>query len=305
MKRTKTSNIPASVHHRLLTLAKAREEDLSLVMKRFGIERFLYRMSKSPYSDQYVLKGAMLFPLWKMRVYRPTRDLDLLGFGEGSEKILKERFRKICAIEVEEDGLFFDQRSISIEDIREDQEYPGQRVQLITKLGKAPINLQIDVGFGDVVTPEAEMTGYPTLLDFPAPRIRAYPKETVVAEKMQATVALEMLNSRMKDFYDIWAMSQEFDFAGETLVQAIELTFQRRRTAIPAISPVALTAEFAHDPQKIRLWKTFLERNRLNVGGREFGKIIEEISSFLMPPLLALADRRPFIKTWAAGGPWR
>ena len=305
MKRNTPSNIPASVHHRLLSLAKAREEDLSLVMKRYGNERFLYRMSKSPYSNQYVLKGAMLFPLWKMRAYRPTKDLDLLGYGEASEKILKERFRKICANEVEEDGLIFDQGSISIEDIREDQEYPGQRVQLITKLGKAPINLQIDVGFGDVVTPEAEMTGYPTLLDFPAPRIRAYPKETVVAEKLQAAVALEILNSRMKDFYDLWAISQEFEFSGKTLGQAIELTFQRRRTAIPAISPVALTTEFAQDPGKTRLWKTFLERNRLSVGERELGKIIEEISSFLLPPLLALADRRPFIKTWPAGGPWK
>ncbi len=305
MKKTKVSNTPASVHHRLLTLAKAREEDLSLVMKRYGIERFMYRMSRSPYRDQYVLKGAMLFPLWKMRIYRPTRDLDLLSYGEASEEILKERFRKICTIEVEEDGLIFDPDSISIEDIREDQEYPGQRVQLITQLGKVPINLQIDVGFGDVVVPEAEMTVYPTLLDFPAPRIRAYPKEAVVAEKLQATVVLEMLNSRMKDFYDIWAISQEFEFAGKTLVQAIGLTFHRRRTVIPAITPVALTIEFAHDPQKIRLWKTFLERNRLNVGGREFARIIEEISSFLLPPLLALANERLFTEIWPAGGPWR
>ncbi len=304
MKKKKASNLAASVHHQLLSLAKKQEEDMSLVMKRYSIERFLFRLSKSRYSEQYILKGAMLFFLWKMRSYRPTKDLDLLGYGDGSQEILRGHFEEICAIEVEEDGLVFDPKSISIEEIREDQEYQGQRVLLKAKLAKAEIQLQIDIGFGDIVTPEAEIAEYPALLGFPAAIIRAYPRESVVAEKLQAAVALGMLNSRMKDLYDIWAMSQEFEFAGQILVRAIEATFKRRHTGIPSEPPIALTQEFSNEPQKVKLWKTFLERNRLSAGNRELRRVIEDLNGFLIPPLGAIKRGQDFIKTWPAGGPW-
>jgi len=305
MKRARPFNLTASVHHRLLSLAKMREEDLSLVLKRYGIERFLYRLSKSKYSEQFVLKGAMLFFLWKMRSYRPTRDLDLLGYGESSEETLAERVKEICAIEVEDDGLVFDPTSITVEEIREDQEYQGKRVEMITKLGKAEIKLQIDIGFGDVITTDTAIMEYPVLLWFPAPFVRAYPKESVIAEKLQAIVALGILNSRMKDFYDIWALSQELEFLGQTLVRAIESTFKRRQTEIPSIIPIALTPEFSNEPQKVKLWKTFLERNKLSVGNRELRQVIEDLKGFLMPPLGAITRGRDFIKTWPAGGPWK
>ncbi len=205
--------------------------------------------------------------------------------------------------DVEPDGLTFDPGSIQVTAIREDQEYQGQRVQLTARLERARINLQIDIGFGDVVTAAPEVE-YPTLLDFPAPRLRAYTKEAVIAEKLQAMVSLGLLNSRMKDFYDLWMISRAFDFDGATLAQAIQSTFERRRTEVPAGTPPALTPEFARDPTKVTQWKAFLRRNRLDVSGVEFGQIIEELAGFLVPLLSVIANRAEFNRTWPAGGPW-
>lgn len=303
MSEASISNLSASVRQRLLNLSHQRGEDFNLVLVRYGIERLLYRLVRSGYAERFVLKGALLFSLWAERLHRPTRDLDLLGYGDQSAEALSELFRKVCAAEVEPDGLTFDPGSIQVTAIREDQEYQGQRVQLIARLERARINLQIDIGFGDVVTAAPEVE-YPTLLDFPAPRLRAYTKEAVIAEKLQAMVSLGLLNSRMKDFYDIWTISRTFGFDGPTLVQAIQATFERRRTDVPVGIPPALTAEFAQDPAKITQWKAFLRRNRLEVGGLSFDRIIEEIAGFLMPPLSAIANMVEFDRTWPAGGPW-
>ena len=300
-----TIDLTASVRQRLLNQSQKLGEVFDLTLTRYTIERFLYRLTHSAYADQFVLKGAMLFAVWTGQMYRPTRDLDLLGYGDSSAETLTRLFKEVCAVEVEPDGLMFDMSSIQVEEIREAQEYPGQRVRLQARLGQARIPLQIDVGFGDVITPAAPEVEYPILLDFPAPRLRVYPKETVIAEKLQAMVVLGFINSRMKDFYDVWLMSKEFSFEGRLLAQAIQATFERRQTELPQTPPVALTPDFGQDTDKQKQWRAFLKRNRLNVGQIEFAGVIPELHDFLMPPVAALVNQLEFDQTWTAGGPWR
>ena len=218
-------NMAASVRQRLLNLARERRENFDYLLTRFGLERFLYRLANSPFRDRFILKGAMFFLLWGMDEHRPTRDADFLGFGENDAENLVAIFQDVCRVAVEDDGLIFDPASVQAAAIREEMEYGGIRVTLPAILDRARISLQFDVGFGDAVTPLAEEVDYPTLLDLPAPHLRIYPKETVIAEKFQAMVHLGIANSRMKDFYDIWVMARSFDFDGSVLKTAIERTF--------------------------------------------------------------------------------
>lgn len=304
MSKPSPANLAASVRQRLLNLSRERREDFNLVLTRYAIERFLYRLTKSPYVDRFVLKGATLFALWAERPHRPTRDLDLLGYGDSSEEGLAKVFEDICRVNVELDGLDFDPDSVQVAEIREVQEYGGQRVKVVGMLGNAQIPLQIDIGFGDAITPAPEEVSYPTLLEFPAPLMRAYPKETVVAEKLQAMVALGIANSRMRDFYDVWTMSCIFEFDGSLLAEAIRVTFERRRTSIPSTAPIALTAEFGGNPDKIRQWGAFLHRNEL-AADTEFQEIVEKLNRFLRPALSAAATGEEFHRRWPSGGPWQ
>ncbi len=257
MSSKKSRNLEASVHQRLLNLSKKKNEDFNLILTRFAVERLLYRLSCSTYADNFILKGAMLLAVWMEQSHRPTRDLDLLGFGDDNSQYLMQVFKEICRIQVEEDGLIFEEESIEINEIREGQSYSGQRIRLTAKLGNARIRIQIDIGFGDAVTPEAVQIEYPALLDFPSPQIRAYPLETVVAEKLETIVQLGMINSRMKDFYDLQVISKMFSFEGLILVRAVEATFTRRGTIIPTEIPIALSDESATNPDKIMQWKAF------------------------------------------------
>jgi predicted nucleotidyltransferase component of viral defense system len=288
----------------LLNLSRERGEDFNLTLTRYGIERLLYRLSQSERADHFVLKGALLLSLWTDRLRRPTRDLDLLGHGDSSQEALTQVFRDICVADVQADGLTFDADTVRVREIREDQEYGAQRVQLIATLGNARINLQVDIGFGDVITPGADDVEYPSLLGLPSPRLRAYPRETVVAEKLEAMVVLGMANSRMKDFYDVWMVSRELKFDGRTLARAIRATFQHRLVELPLTAPIAFTEEFVGNPDKGRQWNAFLSRNRLDAGGLGLASIVLQIRLFLMPPLLAAADGQEFEETWPAGGPW-
>jgi hypothetical protein len=264
----------------------------------------LYRLSHSERADQFVLKGALLLSLWTDRLHRPTRDIDLLGYGDSSPEALAQLFQDVCVADVPPDGLTFHPETVQVTEIREVQEYGGQRVQMIATLGNARIHLQVDIGFGDVITPAADEVDYPSLLGLPSPRLRAYPKETVVAEKLEAMVVLGMANSRMKDFYDVWMMSRELEFDGRTLTRAIQATFQRRRSELPHAAPTAFTEEFAGDPAKATQWNAFLSRNRLDVGGMGFTQTIQDIRLFLMPPLIAAANGQEFEQVWLVGGPW-
>jgi predicted nucleotidyltransferase component of viral defense system len=208
------TNVPASVRQRLLNLAGQTNQDFGLLLTKYALERLLYRLSVSNHRDDFVLKGALLFQLWTSEPCRPTRDLDLLGQGDGSTERYRTIFTKLCSQEVEDDGLTFLSDTIRVEKIRDEEDYEGVRVLLTAHLANARIPLQIDVGFGDVISPGPVELEYPTLLPFPAPKLRAYSKESVVAEKFEAMVKLGMANSRMKDFYDLWVMARRFEFRG-------------------------------------------------------------------------------------------
>lgn len=305
MTQNKTTNLAASIHQRLLNLSQKRNENFNILIGQFAIERFLYRLAQSRFADHFVLKGALLFSVWQLPVHRPTRDIDLLGFGDNSAEILAGLFADVCHQPVADDGLLFDAQSIQIKEIREDQAYGGQRVTLMAKLGNARLPLQIDVGFGDIVSPGPVETEYPTLLAFPAPRLHIYSKESVIAEKLHAMVVLDLTNSRMKDFYDLWILARLFAFDGATLAQAIQATFARRQTAMPAAPPTALTGEFATNGDKIKQWQAFLNRSQLDVGDVTFGVVIAALHGFLWPPLAALTTATVFSATWPAGGQWR
>lgn len=297
--------LAASVHQRLLNRSRKYAEDFNLLLVRYAIERFLYRLSQSPYADRFILKGALLFWVWQTPIHRPTRDLDLLGFGSSSPTAIAEVFQQICLTDVESDGLVFDLDSIQIQEIRADQEYRGQRVDLLARLGPARIPVQIDIGFGDIVSSVVVKTNFPTLLDFPAPRLRMYSKETVVAEKLHAAVELGMANSRIKDFFDLWTLSRLFDFDGRVLSLAIQTTFDHRQTPFLSVSPLALTPEFGQHPDKIKQWQGFLRRNRLDAGGVDLPDIITALAAFLMPPLLAAGKGQALAAHWPADGPWQ
>lgn len=304
MKDRQITNIEASIRQRLLNLSRARGEDFGFVLTRYANERFLYRLCQSEYANKFVLKGGILFLAWTEELYRPTRDIDFLSFGDSSVDFLINAVKDVCAISVEQDGLDFNTEDIQVIDIREDEEYQGKRITLNASLGAAQISLQLDIGFGDAVVPEIEIIEYPTMLESPAPRLRAYPKEAVIAEKLEAIVKLGMVNSRMKDFYDIWMMSKIFSFNGHVLQLAINATFNQRKTAIPNVTPIALTREFAEERDHIKQWNAFLWRNRLDAGGVEFSQIVADISFFLNPIISAIAADFAFSKVWSAGGPW-
>ena len=295
-------NLPASVHDRLLNIAHQRHVLFQRILTRYAVERLLYRFSQSPHRDRFILKGAMLFLLWKDVLSRPTRDLDLLGQGDHSQGSLEEIFRDLCRVPVEEDGLQFLADSVTAEEIREEDVYAGIRVRLLAMLGRSRIPLQVDIGFGDAVTPAALEADFPVLLPFPVPRLRVYPRETVIAEKYQAMVELGLLNSRMKDFYDLWTLAHEFSFSGPALCQAIAATFARRRTPLPQKTPTALSPAFSQDEVKGRQWQGFLNRNELEA--LSLPEVTALLSDFLMPPTHALVEGRPFNQSWLPGRPW-
>ena len=304
MSRKRPSNVAASVRQRLLNKTRGQGEDFHLLLTRFALERFLYRLGLSRHREKFILKGAMLFPLWGGEPHRPTRDLDLHGNGDGGVSHLEEVFREICSIGVEDDGLEFLPETVRGQEIREDQEYEGIRIQMESRLATALIFLQIDIGFGDAVVPEPEEVQYPTLLGFPAPRIRVYPRESVVAEKYHALVVLGIANSRMKDFYDLWTLARMFSFDGETLSLAIESTFIRRRTPVPAEIPMGLSAEFCDDPGKQIQWRAFLRRSRLTDEKLSLVVVVAFLRSFLMPPTIAVATNEKFELGWPPSGSW-
>ena len=305
MKKSIPKNLAASVRQRLFNLARARREDFQLVLGRFAMERLLYRLSQSAHRDQFLLKGALLFQLWAKEHYRPTRDLDLLGTGENSIERFETMFDEISVQPVEDDGLRFLSESLHAERIKEDQESEGLRVQMEARLERARIPLQIDIGFGDAVFPGPEQILFPTILDFPAPMVAAYTKESVVAEKYQAVVVLGMTNSRMKDFYDLWICATRFDFLGERLCRAIRATFERRRTNIPAAVPIAFSKEFHEDKTKKTQWRNFIAKNRLNAPEAGLEEVLTVLGEFLMPPTNAIRGGNAIKKHWSPPGPWK
>lgn len=291
-----TKNVAASVKDKLLALSKTRNEAFDLVLSRYAIERVLYRLSKSPHAGDFIVKGATLFVLWTGTPHRATRDLDLLGRGSSDMTRLASVFGEVVATEVEDDGLTFDV-DVRASRIKEDADYEGVRLQLVAHLGSARIPVQIDIGFGDAVTPAAKLTTFPTMLGAEAPRLRAYAMETVIAEKLHAMVALDIANSRMKDFFDLWLLSRRFEFDGELLAKAVRATFERRKTDIPSQPPIALTTDFADAPGKNSQWLGFVKKTRALDAPATLAEVIEVIRPFLLP-LLDGARAQKLEATW-------
>lgn len=273
-------NLGASVRAKLLNQARASGQPFDLILVRFALERLLYRLSISGHAERFVLKGAMLLTTWFDDPARPTRDLDLLGFGDPDPDAMQATFRDILSIEVD-DGILFNADTLRGDRIREALDYGGVRLRAVADVGGARVPVAIDVGFGDALEPGAELLDYPTLLDQPAPKLRAYARETVIAEKFQAMVSLGRANSRMKDFYDIWLLATSFPFEDDRLARAIKATFERRETKIPDQLPDALTRDFGKDPAKIQQWEAF--KRDLGADPGSLVDVCSALAAFLGP----------------------
>jgi len=271
-------NIGASVRARLRNIAADRNQPFELLLTRYVLERLLYRLVQTPHKDRFVLKGAMLMTAWFNDPLRPTRDVDLLGFGDADPDGMLAVFRDICAVEAA-DGVMLDATALEINPIRDEMEYGGLRIKTNATVDGARVRVVIDIGFGDAV--EAAEVELPVLLDQPPPRMRAYPRESVIAEKFHAMVLLGLANTRLKDFYDIWVLAQSYDFDGDAMARALTATFARRKTEIPAERPDALTHDFANDPTKIQQWEAFVDLLETAPGPLE--KVVRELAVFLMP----------------------
>ena len=294
-----TEGLARSVHTRLIQHAKRTGLDPTLVLTRYGIERFLYRLSVSPHAKRLVLKGALLLAAWLGDSVRPTRDADFLGFGDLSDEALVRLFQEVCGQPVESDGMTYDPDSVAVRAIREDDPYGGKRVTLWGTLGAGRIRLQVDIGIGDVVEPPPEVLEYPVILDFPGPRLRTYPPETVVAEKLHAMVRLGAVNMRMKDFFDVYVLSETHDFDRDRLTRAVRATFERRGTTRPLSLPLALTPDFTTEANG-RQWGAFLNRSGVTAP-EDLAVVIERLADFLG---LVVMDGVARGERWAAGGPW-
>ncbi|HXI87219.1 MAG TPA: nucleotidyl transferase AbiEii/AbiGii toxin family protein [Parvularculaceae bacterium] len=300
----KPKNVAQSVRDRLKAAAPRLKLDYNLILIRYVLERLLFRLSASPHNDRFALKGAMLFAAWTEDVIRPTRDLDLLGFGASEIEAIRGAFADILQTQVPDDGVVFDVKTLVAEPIRADQLYDGVRVSTLAFIGSARVPVQIDIGFGDAVTPGLDERDYPTLLGMPAPRLKTYPRETVVAEKFEAIVSIGVRTSRMKDFYDLFCLARMFEFDGETLSAAIRATFDRRGTAVPTEPPPALSAEFAEEADVNERWTAFVSRTPLLVAPPPLAELIDELQTFVLPPARLATGVGERLEIWSADTGW-
>jgi hypothetical protein len=298
-------NVAASVRQRLLNLARARKEDFGLLLTKYALERLLFRISQSEHKTAFILKGALLFELWTEQTHRPTRDADFLSIGSSDPHRFEAIFKEICALPVVDDGLIFDASSVTARQIKDGADYEGVRVTFLGYLEKARIPMQLDIGFGDAVTPPAVETAFPTILDGPAAVLLTYPRETVVAEKFEAMVKLGIANTRMKDFHDLYSLSRLFSFEGQVLSEAIVRTFERRKTRLPSAPPIAFTAEFFEDESKQRQWTAFNGKNKLYIEAVPLKTVVSDIEQFLMPLVFGVTTQGHWSHYWQTGGPWQ
>lgn len=301
MKGKTPRNVAASVRQRLLNKARADKRPFNELLQYYAMERFLYRLSRSSLAGRFVLKGALMLRVWESPIPRATMDIDLLGRTSNREVDLTAQVRAILSTDVDPDGLVFDAGSLRLERITENADYEGVRLRLMGSLDTARITLQIDIGFGDPVYPDAKKADFPGLLDFPSPRLLCYSRESAIAEKFEAMVKLGELNSRMKDFYDIWLLSRQFDFNGADLTEAIRLTFAQRHTEIPE-TVTAFTAGFGNTKQ--RQWQALNRRLQQDHVPTDLLEIIAGLESFLAPIVVALRSGDTPPADWKAPGPW-
>lgn len=295
-------NIAASVRQRLLNKARNDHRPFNELLQYFAIERFLYRLSRSPHADKFILKGALMLRVWQAPLFRPTMDIDMLGRNTENEveKIVKQVY-DICLVEVESDGLEFNTESIRGERITEAADYEGVRIRFVAQLETAKIPMQMDIGFGDVVVPGPQEAILPTILDFPPPHLFGYSLESAIAEKFEAMVKLGELNSRMKDFYDIWLLSRQFDFMGERLKDAMSETLKNRGTNLPS-EIVAFSNSFLS--MKSGQWQAFHRRLGQENIPADFAKIMGHVKIFLDPIVESIRSGKATPSNWEAPGPW-
>jgi predicted nucleotidyltransferase component of viral defense system len=304
MSQAHPKNLAASVHQRIINLARAQKSEANLIFTRYGLERFLYRLSRSPHADSFVLKGAMLFFVWTGTASRPTRDLDLLASLSPDTEEIRRVFQNICDTAVEDDALEFQTDAMEIENTQGLRRFGGFRVIPPALLGKVRLQIQVDLGFGDTVTPAPKHITSPTLLGQPAPQLAAYHMETVIAEKTEAIVKLGLTNTRTKDYFDLLVLSRKFAFTGPDLVASLAATFGTRETPIPAEIPPGLTDGFATDAISRTRWHSFLRRNGL-ADDPDWPEAVAAVRAFVLPPLQAVGQARAFMQEWPVGGPWR
>lgn len=301
-----TDGVAASVHQKLLNRARAEARPFNELLQYFALERFLYRLGCSPYRHQFVLKGALMFTAWQTPLFRPTRDIDLLGRLDNDVEHIITVVKEICEQPVPEDGLNFVAETVVGEQITEAANYQGVRVKFIAHLGTARIRMQIDIGFGDAVVPGPSVVCFPTLLDFPPSELQGYSRESAIAEKLHSMVRLGEINSRIKDFFDIWLLAARFSFEGKSLTQAIRETFHRRQTEIPEF-PIAFDVRFTQNANNQSQWKAFVQRHRFSeveAIPATLHEAVQLIAAFLQPALQALIEEHHFNQVWPPGGPW-
>ena len=303
--RRQPRNAAASVHARLLTLARRHRWDFNLLLLRFTIERFLYRLSISDEVDRFTLKGATLFRIWDEQDARPTRDVDFLAFGPDDHAAIRLAVENVCRADCPEDGVHFDPATIQLADIRQGQPYRGLRARIRGNLGRTRLHLQVDIGFGDTIIPERKVQDYPTVLDLPAPRLWTYPPETVVAEKLHAMVEHGVRNTRVKDLWDMARLARRFAFDGEVLRNAIAETFRRRGTSFGGERPVALLPSYYEEAIRERLWQELRRGMEEDADGP--ARLVDagvELLRFLGPICDSLIEGSAFTQAWPSGGPW-
>ncbi|MBF0618748.1 MAG: nucleotidyl transferase AbiEii/AbiGii toxin family protein [Candidatus Omnitrophica bacterium] len=296
-------NIEASVRSRLQNKAKETNRPFAEVLQYYGMERFLYRFSLSGYADKFILKGALMFTAWEIPDRRTTLDIDFLAYFDNQIVAIEKVIKDVCKVATE-DGLRFDLDTVIGQKIKEDADYHGLRVKFTGFLERSRIPMQIDIGFGDVVYPKFKVIDYPVILDFPKPHLRGYPVESVVSEKFEAMVKLGMLNSRMKDFFDVWTMMRCFDFTGADIVQALQKTFEHRKTALPVKKPLFAQEIYDENSDRQKLWKAFLIKGQIEHAPERLGVVAKDIEDFLIKPVEALAKGSEFHSAWKASGKW-
>lgn len=304
MTRRPLVNIAQSVHQRLLTQAKDTGRPFNELLQHYAIERFLYRLGQSKHAEKLLLKGALLLRVWQIPMARPTMDIDVLGRTAGTPDALAAILRECMTLGVEDDGMRYDPESITTEAITLDADYQGWRIRFQGLLGTARVTMQVDVGIGDVVYPAPIWIDYPALLDQPVPHLLAYTPENAIAEKYQAIVELDMANSRMKDFHDIWTLAHNLEFDGEILSEAIRKTFERRKTEVPNSVPTAFTSEFSEDKTKQTQWRAFLNKGLATREEVTLVDVAQVLRSFLLPPTEALVSGTAFKMRWTHAGSW-
>ncbi|HCP32332.1 TPA: nucleotidyl transferase AbiEii/AbiGii toxin family protein [Candidatus Acetothermia bacterium] len=302
---SRTEGLAHSVHVRLVARAKKLGIEAQMMLERFALQRLLYRLSKSAHAERFVLKGAQLMLLWMGETVRPTRDADLLGLGDLSDDSLIRIFRGLCTLDVEPDGMEYLTETVQVASIRRENVYGGRRVTLKACLGNARLHLQVDVGIGDAITPDPDWVELPSLLDFPSPRLLGYPPETSIAEKVETMVARGLLNSRLRDYFDIFILAERKAFDGAVLTAAVRHTFERRGTSIPDDLPPGLLAKFAEEPGKQTQWESFHRKFDDPSVPEDLASVVERIALFVGPVLRAARGNDRFDRTWPPGGPWQ